>query len=252
MLGYANTGTTRADGSGPLTMQNDGVSFRHIAQPPRHEIMIPGREWGVVGPSIGVFGGFSDHRVTVGTGPSAYTYELHLLFPGQSNPVLPLTYTSLGFWQASSPNQADPSKIDQSFGGFAYGVATPAGDLPGTGTATYRGVLFDSYQTPGTMDLTVDFATREVSGTVEPFFNDGIGGIGSGGKFAVAASFPAGTSGLELSFPIGSTGRTGTIKVQFTGPAAQELMLRWSASIQVPHLSDVPQSYILPGLARRA
>jgi hypothetical protein len=251
VLGYAMTGTTLANGSGPITLQNDGVSFRYIAQPPHHEIMIPGRDWGVVGPSTAVSNGFSGHRVTIGTGPSAFAYELHLLFPGQSNPVLPLTYTSLGFWQASSPNQADPSKTDQSFGGFAYGVATPAGDLPRSGTATYRGVLFDGYQTPGTVDLTIDFARREVSGTIEPFFNDGIGGIGSGGRFAVSASFPAGTSGFEVNFPIGSTGRAGTVKVQLTGPAAQELMLRWSASIQVPHLSNVPQSYILPGVAGR-
>lgn len=251
VLGYSVTGTTSANGSGQLVQQNDGIAFRYIASHSGHEFMIPGRDWGVVGPSTSVFGGFSYHRVTVGTGSAAFVYDLHLFFPGQSNPVLPLVFTSFGSWSGSSVNQSNPAKFDQSFGSFAYGVPTLAAALPGSGIASYRGVLFDGYDTPGTIDLTIDFGKREASGTIEPFFNDGIGGIGSGGKFPLSASFPAGVSGFELNFPIGSTGRTGTVKLQFTGPAAEELMLRWSASIAVPHLSSTPTAYILPGVARR-
>lgn len=251
VLGYSVTGTTARDGSGPTSQQPGGVAFRYVASQARHEIQIPGRDWGVLGVPIVAGANFSTQRVTVGTGASAFVYDLRLFVPGDRNQALPLTYTSYGSWAASAIRESDPTKIDQNFGSFAYGVPTPAAGVPRTGTAQYRGIVFDSYDTAGVALLSIDFGTGRVSGSIEPLFNDGIGGIGPGGTYPVSGSIQPGVAAFQVNFQIGSTGRSGLLEVQFTGPNAEELMFRWGASIQVPHLTVDPVAYILPGVARR-
>lgn len=251
VLGYSVTGTTARDGSGPLIQQPGGVAFRYVVSQSRHEIQIPGRDWGVLGAPFVAGRAFSTQRVTVGTGPAAFVYDLNLFVPGDRNPDLPLVYTSYGSWAASALRASDPERIDQNFGTFAYGVSTPNGAVPRTGTAQYRGLVFDPYDTLGDLTITFDFATRQVTGSIKPFFNDGIGGISSPGAFPFSGSIQADATAFQIGFPIGSTGRTGLLEIQLTGPNAEELMLRWSATIVVPHLSLSPQPYILPGVARR-
>ena len=252
VLGYSVTGSTDREGrGGPLVQQPGGVAIRYIASDGRHELMIPGREWGTLGTAFTNGGDFSSQSVTVGTGATAFAYRLALFVPGDRNRTLPLVHTSYGSWEASAINPTDPNKIDQNYGTFAYGVPTQAGGVPRVGMATYRGVVFDPYSQTGTVNITIDFATRQVTGSIEPFFNDGIGGVESGGSYPFSGSLQADASAFQASFPIGSTGRTGLLEVQLTGPTGEELMLRWSASIIVRHLRVEPIAFILPGVARR-
>ena len=186
----------------------------------------------------------------MGTGASAFTYTLQLLIPGSSNSLLPLSFTSVGNWSAGAQSPTDPTKSDQNYGLFAYGVPTLASAVPRTGTVRYRGFVFDGYNTPGELDLTIDYATGQVQGSVTPTFNDGAGGISSLMKFPFSGVLPAGTSAFRLTFPVDSPSRTGTLDVQLTGPAAEELMARWSATVVNPQFSTQPMLIVLPGAAK--
>ena len=252
MLGYSITGITSSSGSGTLVQQPGGVAFRYLGSQDRHELMIPGRDWGVLGaPSTLGSYPFSFQRVTIGTGASAFTYDLNLFLLGEKNALLPLAYTSYGSWAASAISPLDSTKTDQNYGAFAYGVPTAESGVPRTGIGRFEGYVFDGYDTPGDVVVTIDFATGQVTGSIKPSFNDGLGGIGSPGAIPFTGSIQPGASAFEVSFPVGSTGRTGLLEVQLTGPAAEELMLRWSATIVVPHFSAEAAAYILPGVARR-
>jgi hypothetical protein len=253
VLSYAQIGTTPANGGGPLETRTEGVAFRYIAATKRHELTIPGHGSGVLGTPTthGQNPTFTAETVTEGAGASAFSYDLQLLIPGAANPLLPLAYTSYGAWNAGRAQAADPNLIDQNFGFFTYGVPTPASGVPAAGGAEYSGVVFDGYSTPGSVTVTIDFTTGRIMGTVDAKFNDGIGGIGGPGPIAFEGALKPGGSMAEISFPIGTSGRTGSLTIQLTGPHAEELMIRWSATVVVPQLGSSPLPVTVLGAAKR-
>ena len=148
------------------------------------------------------------------------------------------TYSNLANWSDTTTSMS---------GTTAIGVATPAGAVPITGSATYNGVIqgltaetFDSADgqgilrasVSGSIRLTFDFASAGLSGFIAPTmhannmyqlpvlnFVDSIHAVGSGtfsGRFDTALAGANGFNGL------------------FTGPNGQELIGRFAFPYNSP------------------
>lgn len=253
VLGIARTRRTGANGAPIVTQQTDGVAFRYLASQSQHELLVPGSDWAVLGsPTVFLRDPLiAEQTVTVASGAPPYAYSLQLLVPGDRNPSLRLLHTSYGSWIGSVPIANEPGKLQEISGQFAYGVPTSASAMPRNGVLHFRGLIFDQYNTPGDVLVSVDFDAGRVSGTIAPLFNDGIGGIDGPSPVPFVASLQSGTAALRINFADRSPAGSGLLEIQFTGPSAEELMLRWTATIVVPHLSSDPASYVLPGVAKR-
>lgn len=239
VLSYAVTGPTSLAGAGQLSTRLDGVAFRYTAAL-RHELVVPGKAMGVLGPPSLVTPELSGQTVTVGEGPSASTFGLNLFIPGSRNPTLAMQYTGYGSWYASAVSASDPNRIDQNWGAFAYGIPTSAAAMASSGSALYTGLLFDDYNVPGKVSIRIDFGTGVVSGTIEPAFTAGLGCCTTIGAFPFQGLLRRDSSAIAISFAASAAGQNGTLDLQLTGPNAEELMLRWSAVVVVPTQSALP------------
>ena len=150
-------------------------------------------------------------------------------------------YSELGGWR-------DSGAISR-MGILAFGSPTPTAAIPASGSATYRGrvngtadlVYIDGLGggsffagTPGTITLTVDFAARTVTGTLEVSVDYE--------PITYRAPFSANTFQADADTWSGlfETSESGfnEFKVRLTGPAANELIGSWSIPIVIdgePH-----------------
>lgn len=253
VLGASHRSTTEANGSGARDVvdQFEGIGFRYLASGV-HELLIPGFDWGQLGGATSFDPAFSTSSVSGVTAGEPFRYSARLLVPGDRNSLLPLAYTGLALWEAGRFSRTQPNLIEQNSGGFAYGVPTLIGSLPLSGTTTYRGLVYDSgYGDTGALELSIDFASGAVSGFIAPTLNDGIGGIATIGRFSFGATVLRGATSFTLPVPIPATGQTGEIAVRFTGPEAQEVMIRFTGAVRDPHNPDRPLTLVVPGAAKR-
>jgi len=113
--------------------------------------------------------GFVFQQVAAGTGG----YYLTRLVAGTGNPVLVLNFTSFGlFAEGLADSAAGRAQVDLR--PYAYGVTSPSGAIPTTGTATFAGLVLGQatgnkpgatgtsniYKLTGTMALVVDYAAK--------------------------------------------------------------------------------------------
>lgn len=151
--------------------------------------------------------------------------NLYVRNPASSD--LQLTYTTIAF-SGSGPGKP--------FGFEAFGVATSAGAVPTTGSASYTAQLIggdantgnNTISIGGTATLSFDFAGGTLAGHLDPTQGDGWGNIISMGRYdfvnTIYASGSTHFSG-ELSNP--NFTALGSFDGSFTGPAAEELLGRW-------------------------
>lgn len=174
-----------------------------------------------------------------GSGPneSFFIIRAHHSF---TNPDVKYSYSNIAQWAVTDPGVF-------GIGGLsAFGIATPAGGVPVTGSASYNGFLegfstveyqYDSFFVPatvgGSVSLDFDFGSGTLAGLIDPYldtfqrydlpslaFSNTVFGVGStnfSGSFATVLSGPNSFSG------------------QFTGPNAQELIGKWA----FPFLSPI-------------
>ncbi len=133
-------------------------------------------------------------------------------------------------------------------GSMAFGVPTPSAAIAASGNATYRGRLSGFVDVPyiemtgeaffsdasGTIVLTVDFATRTISGTIEAGVQGGM--VTTSIPFSTTTIL-AGTDTWRGTFETSDSGFN-EFKVMLTGPDAGELIGSWSVPITVdgePH-----------------
>lgn len=117
-------------------------------------------------PELCFGGGFVFQQVPAGTG----NYNMSRFLAGPGNPLLVLSVTSFGTFQEAILNSAATSRFDLR--PFAYGVTSPAGAIPTTGTATFNGIVAGQatgnkvaatgtsniYKLTGTSQLVVNYA----------------------------------------------------------------------------------------------
>lgn len=155
---------------------------------------------------------------------------LDIFKPSQTNPEIQLAYTSFGI---SSGYYTTP------FGFFAFGIPTPASGVPISGTATY-----DAHVAGGTMNsfasiggdatLQFNFGAGTLSGQFDPVHQ--LNGVNTSlGRYSFLDTvFGVGSTNFSGSLSHSGLSTLGAFDGRFTGPAAQELMARWTAPYLPP------------------
>ncbi|WP_369025458.1 transferrin-binding protein-like solute binding protein [Qipengyuania sp. RANM35] len=140
-------------------------------------------------------------------------------------------------------------------GGFAYGLATQSGDVPVTGTATYRAQVYGgdgepsdysqwdirawNYYVEGTADLTFDFGAGTLAGAMDPTIFSYNGETRSLGRYEfVNTVFGVGSTQFSGELANASLTDLGTFNGLFTGPQAAELIAQWRAPYVNPWTNE--------------
>jgi hypothetical protein len=154
---------------------------------------------------------------------------------------LDLTYTTIA---RNSGDSGVP------FGWLAFGVPTPAGSVPVTGTATYVAQLrgeetaTNGYQIDGTGSFVFDFGAAKLSGHLDPVAYDGWGLATELGQYDfVNTIYAAGSTSFSGQLSASGVNGLGSFNGLFSGPNAQELFGRW----QLPFLDPYVPTTTLTG-----
>ena len=153
-----------------------------------------------------------------------------VLKPRSSNPEIQLAYTSFattnGYYQSQ-------------FGFVAFGSATPASGVPVTGSATYNALVAGRPLDLGGViggDATFqfNFGAGTLAGHMDPVleYNSVLTNLGS--YNFVNTVFGVGSATFSGRLSNSGTTSLGAFDGRFTGPAAQELMARWTAPYRNP------------------
>lgn len=157
------------------------------------------------------------------------TDNLGLFNPGTGNTQLALTYASYGGWQSTSANG---SATDVSTTYFVYGIKTAPGDLPTSGTASYRttldGVFAGNsgvYTLSGNSGITADFAAGTIDFSLNPTGRNIVDGSSKVfGAILGSGTIASGTTGFTgTSDAVSMNGYTATLAGQFYGPQGAEV-----------------------------
>jgi hypothetical protein len=157
------------------------------------------------------------------------TDNLALFNPGAGNPQLALTYASYGGWQATT---ASGASVDVSTTFFVYGIKTSPGDLPTSGTATYKTTmdgLFAGnggvYTLSGSSAIAADFAAGTIDFSLNPTGrNIADGSAKSFGALLGSGTIGSGTTGFTGKSDANSlNGYGATLAGQFFGPQGAEV-----------------------------
>lgn len=147
--------------------------------------------------------------------------------PSPTNPDIALAYTSYGissgYWSSE-------------FGFTAFGLATPSGGVPLTGTATYDAHVAGRTLTgfgliSGDATLTFNFGSGSLAGHFDPMLETGGSPtlVSLGRYDFINTVFGAGSTTFSGGLSRSGINSLGAFDGRFTGPAAQELMARWTA-----------------------
>lgn len=211
----------------PPTLTADGVSVRYDASTGLYVMGFPGA-------SASPFSLFTNYTPsdTWWYGQTLGASSVNILKP--SNPELQLSYTTLANYDTGGMGGGQ-------FGWMAFGTATPGGAVPTAGSATYtalvRGSSSDqSMSLQGSATLAFDFAAGTLAGHLDPVQYDlllfGSFGQSLGRYDFVNTVYSAGSTNFSGKLSNPAVTGTGSFSGQFMGPAAQELMARWSAPYQ--------------------
>ena len=143
-------------------------------------------------------------------------------------------YTTFGDYY-----QYEWAPIDIFNGVFAFGLATPAGSVPVSGSATYSaeisGRTLDwNYLVHGTAELQFNFAAGTLAGSMSPILNGPMSGGALGKYNFVNTIYGVGSTTFSGGLKHETASLTGNFNGLFTGPQAQELMARWIAQYSDP------------------
>jgi hypothetical protein len=150
--------------------------------------------------------------------------------PASTNPEIQLTYTSFGVTSGYYKSE---------YGFLAFGSATPSSGVPVTGTATYdalvKGATLNSFALiRGNATLQFNFGTGTLAGHFDPVHE--LNGVSTnlGAYNFVNTVFGVGSTTFSGALSRTGISTLGAFDGRFTGPAAQELMARWTAPYLAP------------------
>lgn len=152
------------------------------------------------------------------------------------------TYSAMASW--SRPDLDFGYTIDA--GVFAFGKATPAGDVPVTGSASYGGVVagltdaktfipvdntWSVLPANGTVQLDFDFARGTLGGRLDLSVADGMNPVSVGSYDFAQTVFSPGSTAYSGSFATNLTGAN-FFGGLFTGPHAEETIANWAVPFE--------------------
>jgi hypothetical protein len=170
---------------------------------------------------------------------------LRLYRSGTANPELRLGYSGFGHLARSAPLG------HLNFGDFwfSYGVATKAVDVPTTGVAVYSGVLYgfgiepvvgQKYTIEGTSSLTLNYATRRLSGEFNMIVvaEDGSRTTVDAGDFSDVIFGNIEDTPTNFSGNMTGSSGSGNLEGMLFGPAAVEVSGVFAVQIVIPSVAE--------------
>jgi hypothetical protein len=194
--------------------------------------MVPGGAWQGLHPSA-TYESDPNHYFSFGTGDSNF-FQTVATYRDQS--PTNYSYSSLAYWGEGVGAYWDDSRFT------AFGVATPAGAVPVTGSASYNGVIAGDSDVLeqdfligaqiaatvlGSVDLQFDFGMGSLTGSIHPQLNTFGGLIDLGTLTFTDTVYSSGSTSFSGRFATNISGPN-SFSGLFTGPAAQELIGRWN------------------------
>ena len=175
---------------------------------------------------------------------NAGSLNLAILKPSPTNPDIALSYTSLvHFWEYDYDDFAPAGVV-------AFGMATPVGAVPTTGSATFDAIvsgmtLDQGYNVTGTAALQFNFGAGTLAGVFNPItWSTGAQANVSLGTYNfVNTVFGIGNTSFSGDLQRSGIATLGSFNGLFTGPAAQELMARWSAPYENPDSHQISEMF---------
>lgn len=155
-----------------------------------------------------------------------------VLKPKPANPASDFEYTTLAKYYGCPWDCFN-------LGVLAFGTATPQLAVPTTGIATYdaivAGITLDTgLAVGGTASLQFDFAAGTLAGSFEPILNPDVTPVSLGQYSFLDTVYGVGDATFSGGMRHTGNNLTGAFNGLFTGPNAQELMARWTASYVNP------------------
>ena len=150
------------------------------------------------------------------------------------------TYSEIASWGSSAQHRR---------GYFAFGVATPVGGVPTSGSATFQGAAYGSTDimiadnlyggyyplpTDGTVTLNFDFGAGSLAGRMDLFLPDGMNPIPLTSFAFQQTVFSAGSTTYSGTFGTSATGQNFFLG-QLTGPNAEETIGAWAVPFVFDH-----------------
>jgi hypothetical protein len=225
------TGSGATLGFSGLSSANADQAHIRYASGGYYEIEMPGASWEKLGFAQGVIP--ADPSQAMDFQPESEPQTgAHLLIRNSRNDGY--QYSELGLWY-------DGSQV----GELAFGAATPSGQVPTTGSATYDGVVhgmsdvvvsdaFDgSFRAPvdGSVQLSFDFAKGSLDGSMTLFLTDGLHAVALGTSDFTNTAYSAGSTSYSGQFVTSAAGQNYFLG-QFTGPNAEETIGAWALPFQ--------------------
>lgn len=221
----------------------DNVRIRYDAPTNKYEVMAGSQAWKTLvdDPSHSPLAGNPNTSFVMSGSPSYFRIGAHRDYPEQS---VQYHHSNLAYW------------ADGLLSGVAaFGILTPAGGVPVTGSATYQGtfggIATETYPDDwsgedvpgfiqGAINLTFDFGGGSLSGSISPSLY--LGDYHSLGTLNFANTvYSSGSTNFSGAFDTPLTGAN-SFAGRFTGPNAQELI----GNFAFPYLSPID------GLAQEA
>jgi hypothetical protein len=211
------------------------VGFRFLAEQGVFEIQIPGRPREPL-----VFGSVTEsvsHHFLGIEPTSSRRLGVQLLRPGAANPLMALSSTSFGNWATADGPSVDGPTVNH-LGYFTYGVVSDPVDVATNGVFTYRLVAFArSYPANGegvgglvignALQLHFDAGAASLTGALEPVLSNPDGNTRLPPVHFVTSEFVAGRTSFSGRIGGADGVDQGWFEGRFTGPGANEIMLRW-------------------------
>ena len=240
---YASVGASISGPGGNLdTYSSDTVRFGTISTDPAdqahirytsggfYEVKLAGADWDGLVPYFGM----------VNPDPNTNNY-----FQPQSvqmNYGYVVTRNSRNDGYLHSELAGWGSSAEQRWGYSAFGIATPPGGVPTSGSAAFQGVVsgstdimvadnlyggFFPLPTDGYVTLNFDFGAGSLAGQMDLFLPDGMNPIPLGSFAFQQTIFSAGSATYSGTFATSASGQNFFLG-QFTGPNAEETIGAWA------------------------
>jgi len=208
-----------------------------------YEIELPGADWDQLVHYKGIVGPTSDNNYFQ---PQDVAMNLAYLVTTSARDK-GFSYSELGGWGSAAASR---------WGYVAFGVPTPEGAVPTTGSATFQGYASGNTDIMIADNLYGGYFPLHVDGTVELNFNLGSGTLGG----SMTLSLPDGLNPVEIGtwafrdtvYSAGSTTYSGSFDAtavgqnfflgRFTGPSAEETIGAWA----LPFVFDKGGEYAIP------
>lgn len=195
-----------------------------------YEIRMPAAEWDRLVHYGGLGNPTADNNYFQPSGvPTNHGY----LVVGNAAKSGGYTYSELGGWGSSAASR---------FGAMAFGIPTPAGGVPTSGSASFDGKVqgnadvmqldglyggFVPLALDGTVTLNFDFGSGALAGEMSLYGRDGMNPFKIGTFAFRETVFSAGSTSYSGRFETGIAGDNFFLG-RFTGPGAQETIGAWA------------------------